>query len=421
MSWKSVGAILLGGMVWGCATSPPPLEVLPPPSDDPNLLACRAALLEAAHDLDSGRSGEARATLDRLMERLVFSPPAPAEAAQSLLGAAVAMRWPLDLPDSMAEEDPVPVRDPAPPWWDAGALAHPEVERWRTHFTDLDPHGVEVWLHRMAPHRLAIQRTLWEQDLPEDLWVVTLLESGGRAAARSDQGAVGPWQLVPRTARYLGILITPDRDQRRDWDLATRAAATYLTELHSEFGDGLLALAAFNCGPGRVRRQIARDETRDFWRLKLPRETRNYVPRILGLASYLETQSLPSPDTTATRLVPLAHPVSLESLAEAARVPPDSLWAMNPAWLHDVTPGDGYPARARVPAASAASIVDGFARGEFVEAVPASRRRVHEVVAGDTLWTISRTYGVRLRDVLALNGLSGREVIKPGQSVMLPR
>ncbi|HET9233652.1 MAG TPA: lytic transglycosylase domain-containing protein, partial [Candidatus Eisenbacteria bacterium] len=249
------------------------------------------------------------------------------------------------------------LRDQAPdpePWWRESDLKHAHVETWKQTFRTSQERSLRHWIEDASPYAPHVRDVLREEGLPEELWVLTLLESGFRPEARSHQAAVGPWQFLGATARHTGLIMTAERDQRRDWEDATRAACRYLQELHGEFGNGLLALAAFNCGPGRVHRALAQTKKRSFWALDLPRETERYVPRALALISLVgngenDPFRMDPDDALEYDLVTLPHSVSIESLAGVCDATPADLKKLNPSWLRNVTPKDGHPVVARVP------------------------------------------------------------------------
>jgi len=129
-------------------------------------------------------------------------------------------------------------------------------------------------------------RIFVEEGVPLELLVVAEVESRFNPLALSPKGARGPWQLMPATAERFGLRVDGHTDDRIHPERSTRAAARYLRELHAQFRDWLLALAAYNAGEQRVAKAVERGGTRDFWRLAelqlLPTETRRYVPAILG-------------------------------------------------------------------------------------------------------------------------------------------
>ena len=144
---------------------------------------------------------------------------------------------------------------------------------------------------RLARLRPMMSRVFGEKGLPEWLLAVGLVESGYSTAARSPKGALGIWQFMPATARRFGLVVGADVDERTHPERSTRAAAAYLRSLYELFGDWRLAIAAYNAGEARVARAMRQTNARDFETLAargaLPRETIEYVPRVLAAAKAL--------------------------------------------------------------------------------------------------------------------------------------
>jgi membrane-bound lytic murein transglycosylase D len=111
-----------------------------------------------------------------------------------------------------------------------------------------------------------------------------------KVKAVSKVGAVGPWQLMPATARILGLKVNSRYDERKNYYKSTRAAARYLKDLHKEFGDWFLVFAAYNSGEAAVHTAIRQSGTRNFWKLQyyLPEETREYVKKFIAICYYFE-------------------------------------------------------------------------------------------------------------------------------------
>ena len=130
-----------------------------------------------------------------------------------------------------------------------------------------------------------VRTILQSQGLPTSLLGVVAIESGFNPAAVSTKGAAGLWQFMPATARQYGLVVNARQDDRFDILKSTMAAAHYLRQLHDQFGDWPLALAAYNAGPHRVSQEMHRFNGGDFWTLRqdflLPGETRGYVPKVL--------------------------------------------------------------------------------------------------------------------------------------------
>lgn len=223
---------------------------------------------------------------------------APAAAQQATLPAAARTYYAhrpdtglLPSPDSLLA--PAFIPDSVPPPLPRPELPlHPQAGRFIP--TYIKKNGSTLDQVRASHHRriILIDSLLRLEGLPPELKYLAVIESKLSATARSSCGAVGLWQLMPATARMLGLRITRKSDERTHTVKSTRAAARYLHTLHQQFGDWLLVIAAYNAGPGHVQAAIRKSGSRDFWRLQhhLPLETRLHVRRYIGAHWYFEGQ-----------------------------------------------------------------------------------------------------------------------------------
>ena len=148
----------------------------------------------------------------------------------------------------------------------------------------------KIWLKKETPRPWpkgaaevvpVMKKVFVREHVPAELVWLAEVESGFDASARSPAGAAGLFQLMPATAKHFGLSLWP-RDQRRQPEAAAAAAAKYLHALHEQFGDWRLALAAYNCGAGTVRKSLDRHHAKTFEAIAthLPAETQMYVPRV---------------------------------------------------------------------------------------------------------------------------------------------
>jgi membrane-bound lytic murein transglycosylase D len=137
-----------------------------------------------------------------------------------------------------------------------------------------------------------IESVLTEYGLPKELKYLAVIESNLKSSARSRVGAVGPWQLMPQTARDLGLKVSRSNDERKNYYKSSRAAALYLRDLYKELGDWLLVIAAYNGGTNNVYHAIRRSGSRNFWDLQyfLPLESRLHVKKFIGTQYTFEGQ-----------------------------------------------------------------------------------------------------------------------------------
>ncbi|GAB4264496.1 MAG: hypothetical protein Kow0092_16190 [Deferrisomatales bacterium] len=288
------------------------------------------------------------------------------------------------------------------------------------------PVRTALWFKRIPREFPLVERELRSRGLPEDLKYVTLVESNLRADAVSPAGAAGPWQFIRSTGSRYGLKRDGERDMRRDWVEATRAALDYLEDLHEAFGSWALALAAYNTGERRVARALEDQGESEYYGLKLPRETERYVFRVMAAKLVVEDPAAYGIDLEGARRYgprDLAEvPVEVDrsrlpaaALAEAAGVSYRRFLELNP-WVV----GSGLPKgthRIRVPSARAQAFPVALARWEAEH--PEPKTVYYTVRPGDTLWTIARRHRVGLRQLCSWNDLSPRSVIRPGQELVV--
>lgn len=166
------------------------------------------------------------------------------------------------------------------------------ADRWKRVFTLFRSHASDLGdLQRRADSFFPIiDPILQKHDIPDDFRYVPLAESGLRPKAVSRAGAAGYWQLMPGTARSLGLTVNSRTDERFNVRKATEAACRYLRALYTQLGSWSLVAAAYNVGPGYISGQLKRQTHRDYYRMRLPRETQYYLFRVL---LYKEMMSRP--------------------------------------------------------------------------------------------------------------------------------
>ncbi|QNA43176.1 lytic transglycosylase domain-containing protein [Lacibacter sediminis] len=159
-----------------------------------------------------------------------------------------------------------------------------------------------------------IQKILVKRGIPAELIYLAVVESKLKNSATSGVGAAGVWQLMPVTARHLGLRVEGKTDERRYLYKSSAAAADYLVELYKQFDDWLLVVAAYNCGSGNVYKAIKQSGSREFWKLQryLPSETRNHVKRFIATHFYYEGEGSLATLTKTERNIYLASLIEAE-------------------------------------------------------------------------------------------------------------
>ncbi len=280
------------------------------------------------------------------------------------------------------------------------------------------------WMERAAYVFPRIRPILQDEGVPEEVMYLAMIESGLNPRAYSYAHAAGIWQFIPSTGRIFGLDVDKTYDERLHLEEATRAACRYLRALYEEFGDWYLAFAAYNCGEGRVEREINRSRTRDYWALsRLPRQTRNYVPAYLATRAICEDPvrygfpRRPNEVQFACETIWVDDSYRLEDLARCAGCDEYLIRDLNPEYVRGVTPGK-RKTMVRLPSKPR----DNWdAQLASLPRIVLPEVAVHKVKKGETLTTIARKYGISVADIKALpenRKLSNK--LKSGQRITIP-
>ncbi len=356
----------------------------------------------------------------------------------------------------------------------------------------------QLYLHHIV-------ETLERRQMPMELALLPIVESAFQPYAYSRARASGIWQFIPGTGKRYGLQQNWWQDERRDIVQSTEAALDYLSKLHAQFdGDWNLAVAAYNCGEGNVERAIRKNKAKglptDFWSLKLPKETRAYVPKLLALVQLLgqperfALQWKNIPNTPYFTRVKVDSQIDIALAAELAGISVEEIYQLNPSftrwatdpngqhelllpiasaerfaselekvpleervkWSHyQVKKGDTLGKIAKefrtsveqlktsnklknnnlklgqdllIPKSAAAggqpapvvSFLSTREKNEMLRGSVARFGGTHTVRSGDTLWSISRKYGVKLNTLLDANNLSAKSTVRAGQKLIVP-
>ncbi len=299
-----------------------------------------------------------------------------------------------------------------------------QVDQFINYFQTKGRKQFEIWLKRYVQYKDLILPILKEHEMPEEFIYLAMIESGLNPKAYSRANASGMWQFIYATGKRYGLSRDWYRDERRDPVKATHAACKYLKDLNNLFDNWYLTLAAYNCGEGRVLRASKLHQTYDFWQMQsLPRETRNYIPYFLSAAIIARTPeaygfTIPNAEPFSFEEVVLEKSADIAVLARVAGIKPKVLRDYNPELRQSATPSDG-PYTLKLPLGKK----DGFTTAW--NAIPENERFapqfvMHRVRYGESLWTISKKYGVSIHDLAAVNKIRNRNKVRVGQKLKVP-
>lgn len=281
----------------------------------------------------------------------------------------------------------------------------------------------EKYLGRSTMYIPLMEKILAEEGIPHDIVYLPLIESGFNTSAYSYAKAMGPWQFISGTGKRYGMKHNWWYDERRDFEKSTRAACRYLGELYAEFNSWELALAAYNGGEGRVRKEIAQHKTTDFWKLGFKKQTRDYVP--LFMAAVIIAKNPTKYGFNPTYMQPLTWEtveinkcISLKSVAENTGITYEDLTLLNPEIMRGVTPPDIAPYYLRLPVGAKDAFLAAY---ETIPSEKTTNWAYHKVKRGETLSSIASKYGVSLSALKDANGFGRKPKLSVGQNLLIPR
>ena len=320
---------------------------------------------------------------------------------------------------------------------------NPTVRSYILTYTQKNRQKAEAILGRATLYFPIFEQKLREAGMPDALKYLSVVESALVPEAVSRSGAVGLWQFMPTTGSEYGLKIEDAVDERSDPHRSTDAAIRYLQRQYKRFGSWELALAAYNCGPGRVNRAVRRSGSKDFWKLYryLPRETRGYVPAFIGatyLYKYYQEHRLiptyPALDMQLTRTLKTTDYLRFDQLSAVTQLPQYVIEALNPSYQHGYIPADFRGNYLTLPARVMPAVRDFLAQsgaGRARVTLPAERsggwsyrhsdevyytESTYTVGEGESLYQIAQSLGVHGAHLMAWNQLIVAYV-RPGQEL----
>ncbi len=278
------------------------------------------------------------------------------------------------------------------------------------------------WLQRAGKYRNLAKEILNEEQVPEELYYLAMIESGFNPYANSYARAVGMWQFIYSTGKAYGLTSSWWYDERRDPEKSTRAAAKHLKDLYERFNNWYLAIAGYNFSPGKIEKRIQRYNVDEFWELpRLPRQTRNYVPTFIAAALmakspekygfFVDEESPVEFDTVTVR-----ECVDLNVVANCVGSNFDEVKKLNPALLRWCTPPDMDSWVLNIPSGTREQFLENYAKVSDDQKLTWIHHRIR---SGETLSTIAQKYRVSMSEIKRFNKIRG-SFIRAGQSLVIP-
>tara|TARA_B110001454_G_C12723306_1_gene436402 strand:- start:11281 stop:13098 length:1818 start_codon:yes stop_codon:yes gene_type:complete len=354
----------------------------------------------------------------------------PATATTNVTGDGNA---PAPTLDSFHLQEDKPSNDKVSEFDEIPSEVNPLVEKWIGYFQGKGRGHMERYLARSARYEKLMKKVLRDNKLPEDLFYIALIESGFSARATSHAAAVGYWQFIRGTGKRYGLEINKFVDERRDPEIATQAAADYFKALYSMFGSWYLSMASYNVGEGKVKREVNRLDTRDFWEIakkkRLPRETVNYIPKYLAARliakdpdkyGFGEIDYLPPIEFDTVKLT---EPLNLRIMSEKMSLNYEDFKALNPKFKGEIATLSNNVLTLRIPVGTtdAAKLAANESKVDKVEFVAdAGDTQEYRIRRGDSLYTIARKFRTTVAYLRDLNDIPRKKRLKVGSRISVP-
>ncbi|MEY4767721.1 MAG: hypothetical protein RL637_360 [Pseudomonadota bacterium] len=293
---------------------------------------------------------------------------------------------------------------------------NPRVEQELQNFLKHPNHLLAIQ-KRAEPFLYLILQEIESKKIPGELALLPIIESSFQVGARSPMDAVGLWQFIPATGNSFGLRQDWWYDGRKDVYASTEAATSYLKQLNRQLdGNWLLTLASYNWGVGNVQRAVRRNAERsldtNYWSLNLPRETMEYVPKLLAVAklfAHAEEYNLPLkniPNQPFLKAVNIDAPLDLSKAAEMADMSWDEFASLNPGFKRTISPEGNY--RLLIKIKHAATF-----RRKLAKLAPDERIKwiEHTIKVGEDLNSIAKQHDISVRSLVEINRLQNKPLI----------
>jgi membrane-bound lytic murein transglycosylase D len=298
------------------------------------------------------------------------------------------------------------------------------VRMWEKWYSER-PEYVEFMIELASRYLYYVVQEVERRNMPTELALLPMIESAYNPYAYSRSHASGMWQFIRSTAKTYGLKQTFWYDGRRDAIAATNAALDYLQDLHEMFGSWDLALAAYNLGENGLNRAIARNRARkqpvEYDKLRMPRETRNYFPKLQAVKNIISDPArfgltlADIPNKPYFDVVAADRHIDVKLAAQLAEISIEEFRILNPAHNKPVIRADGTET-ILLPVAN----VETFKKKLTAYDAPLVTWKIYKFKRKDQLAKIAAKHGVSMAYLKEVNGIPARQHVRPGQSILVP-
>lgn len=279
---------------------------------------------------------------------------------------------------------------------------------------------------RAEPYLFYLSQEIHKRNLPAELAVLPIVESAFDPYASSSAGAAGLWQIMPLTAKHIGVELNWWFDGRRDIISSTNAALDYIEKLYKDFDqDWLLAIAAYNAGAGTVRKAIRynqkHNQPTDYWSLRLPRETQKYIPKLLAFIEIINNPSLYNqtlidlPHRPYFEVVNLDTQIDLNLAAKLSKLDISDIYTLNPGYNHFAT-GPNGPYHLVLPIENYLNFTENLKKISKNKLVTYKQYKIQK---GDSLIKIAKKFNTNTSVIKQLNNLASN-TIRINKNLIIP-
>jgi len=287
------------------------------------------------------------------------------------------------------------------------------------------PDYVERMIERSSRYLYYVVEEVEKRNMPMEIALLPMIESAYNPIANSRQKAVGVWQFIPSTGKIFGLEQDWWRDKRRNIIDSTSAALDYLEQLHDLFGSWELALAAYNAGEGRVKRSILRNKKRklptDYYSLKLPKETKNYVPKLLAVKQIIQDPEKfqlfikDIPDQPYFQVVNVPDQIDTHIAAEFANIPYEEFQLLNAEHNRPVMKAHFGAQDILLPVDS----VNTFMKSLEENTKPLTNWITYKPIKGEKVTHVAKKFNIDINELVKINQLRSNQTLK-NKIILIP-